>query len=41
MSRVDFAAASGKVMLIGAGPGDPELVTLKAVHALREAGGGA
>jgi uroporphyrin-III C-methyltransferase len=28
---------SGKVMLAGAGPGDPELLTLKAAKALREA----
>ena len=36
MPRIGSAAA-GKVMLIGAGPGDPELVTLKAARALGEA----
>ena len=30
----ESAAAMGKVFLIGAGPGDPELMTLKAAHAL-------
>ena len=28
---------AGKVFLVGAGPGDPELITLKAVHALNSA----
>jgi len=39
MSSVDFSAASGKGVLVGAGPGDLESVTLKAVRALRDAGG--
>lgn len=33
----DAGRRPGKVWLIGAGPGDPELITLKAVRALREA----
>src|SRR5579859_3751439 len=38
-SPADIAAASpyGKVYLIGAGPGDPELITVKGLRCLRSA----
>lgn len=35
--QTDMHATGGRVYLIGAGPGDPELLTLKAVRALAEA----
>lgn len=35
--RADRAASTGHVTLVGAGPGNPELLTLKALRALRSA----
>jgi uroporphyrin-III C-methyltransferase len=36
-TKHDLSAPRGKVTLVGAGPGDPELLTLKAVKAIRQA----
>ena len=35
--RIDVRRRYGKVTLVGAGPGDPELITLKGIKALKEA----
>ena len=32
-----MAGKSGKIYLVGAGPGDPGLITLRGIHCLREA----
>ena len=36
-ARADGGAAAGRCTLVGAGPGDPELLTIKAVRAIRAA----
>jgi uroporphyrinogen III methyltransferase / synthase len=36
-SVIDVRQRYGKVILVGAGPGDPELITLKGIKALKEA----
>ena len=38
MARAPLDEASGKVFLVGAGPGDPDLLTIKAVRVLQSAG---
>lgn len=37
-AAIDVRRRYGKVILVGAGPGDPELITLKGVKALEQAG---